>query len=100
MAYYSILAVTPTNEDWIPNYIEPANALVAKHGGKYLARTATHEQIEGQAQDAALRIIIEWPSKEAALAFMEDPEYVPHLRARTSGSDSVHFLVEAKDDLA
>ena len=100
MSYYSILAVTPTTEDWIPDYIGPANALVAKHGGKYLARTASHEQIEGATQEAALRIIIEWPSKEAALAFMQDPEYVPHLEARTKGSTSFHFLVEAKDDLA
>ncbi|MBV7334999.1 DUF1330 domain-containing protein [Chloroflexi bacterium TSY] len=100
MTYYSVLAVTPTTEEWIPDYIGPANALVAKHGGKYLARTATHEQIEGEAQDAALRIVIEWPSKEAALAFMSDPEYVPHLEARTAGSVSDHFLIEAKDDLA
>ncbi len=100
MSYYSVLAVTPTSEDWIPAYIGPANALVAKHGGKYLARTATHEQVEGEKRDAALRIIIQWPSKEAAMAFMNDPEYVPHLKARTAGSVSFHFLVEAKDDLA
>ncbi|MEM7288870.1 MAG: DUF1330 domain-containing protein [Pseudomonadota bacterium] len=100
MAYYSILAVTPQTEDWIPDYIGPANRLVAKHGGKYLARTANHEQIEGDENPAALRIIIEWPSKEAAQAFMGDPEYVPHLEARTSGSQSFHFLVEARDDLA
>lgn len=100
MTYYSVLAVTPTNEDWIPDYIEPANALVAKHGGKYLARTATHEQVEGEKQDAALRIVIVWPAKENALAFMSDPGYVPHLNARTAGSESFHFLIEAKDDLA
>ena len=100
MAYFSILAVTPTSEDWIPEYIGPANALVAKHGGRYLARTATHQQIEGADDPAALRIIIEWPSKEAAFAFMSDPAYVPHLQARTAGSKSFHYLVEAKDDLA
>ena len=100
MSYFSILAVTPTTEDWIPDYIGPANRLVAKHGGKYLARTATHAQIEGPDTPAALRIIIEWPSKEAAEAFMADPEYLPHLRDRTAGSDSFHYLVEAKDDLA
>ena len=98
--YYSVLAVTPTNEDWIPDYIAPANKLVAEYGGKYLARTSTHEQIEGAPQTAALRIIIEWPSKQAALNFMNDPEYAPHLKARTDGSHSFHFLVEAKDDLA
>ncbi|MEM9062035.1 MAG: DUF1330 domain-containing protein [Pseudomonadota bacterium] len=100
MSYFSILAVTPTREDWIPDYIGPANRLVAKHGGKYLARTATHEQVEGDDDPAALRIIIQWPSKDAAQAFMADPEYVPHLQARTNGSTSFHYLVEAKDDLA
>jgi len=100
MTYYSVLAVTPTDEDWIPDYIGPANALVARHGGKYLVRTSSHERLEGEGEDAALRIIIEWPSKEAAVAFMDDPAYRPHLTARTAGSISHHFLIEGKDDLA
>ena len=100
MSFYSVLAVTPTTQDWIPDYIGPANKLVAQHGGKYLARTSNHERLEGEGEEAALRIIIEWPSKEAAVAFMHDPAYVPHLEARTAGSISHHFLIEAKDDLA
>ena len=100
MTYYSVLAVTPTADDWIPNYLEAANRLVSKHGGKYLARTANHERLEGEGDASALRIVLEWPSKEAALAFMNDPEYVPHLKARTAGSTSHHFLIEGKDDLA
>ena len=100
MGYYSVLEVTPTNDAWIPGYIGPANELVARHGGSYLARTASHERLEGQGEDAALRIIIEWPSKQAARAFMSDPAYVPHLEARTAGSISHHFLIEGKDDLA
>jgi uncharacterized protein (DUF1330 family) len=98
MSHYSVLEVTPTSEDWIPVYIGPANALVAQHGGNYLARTASHERLEGKG--AALRIIIELPSKEAADAFMSDPGYTPHLEARTAGSISHHFLIEGKDDLA
>ena len=100
MTYYSVLAVTPTKEDWIPDYIGPANKLVAQHGGKYLARTTQHEQLEGEDESAALRIMIEWPSKEAAINFMNDPEYKPHLEARAAGSISKHFLIEGKDDLA
>ena len=100
MTYYSVLAVTPTNQDWVSDYIGPANELVAKHGGRYLARTASHERLEGEGEDAALRIILEWPSREAALAFMDDPGYLPHLKARTAGSNSHHFLIEGKDDLA
>ena len=100
MTFYSVLDVTPITDEWIPAYIGPANKLVAKHGGKYLARTDNHEQIEGEKKDAALRIVIEWPSKQAAINFMNDPEYVPHLKARTAGSVSNHYLIEAKDDLA
>ena len=100
MSYFSVLAVTPTNEDWIPGYIGTTNALVAKHGGKYLARTANHQRLEGEGEDAALHIILEWPSKEAAVAFMNDPDYRPLLKARTAGSVSHHFLIEGKDDLA
>ena len=100
MAYYSVLDVTPTKEEWIADYVAISGKIVEKHGGKYLARTATHEQIEGEDQPAALRIILEWPSKQAALDFMKDAEYVPHLEARTAGSVSHHYLIEAKDDLA
>ena len=100
MAYYSVLAVTPSSEDWIPEYLPAANKLVAKHGGKYLARTSSHEQVEGSDQAAALRIILEWPSKDAAMNFMNDSEYKPHLDARTAGSESFHFVIEGKDELA
>ena len=99
MSYYSVLDLTLTNSDWVRDYVEPATALVAQHGGKYLARTASHERLEGEGEDAAMRIIIEWPSKEAAMAFMNDPAYQPLLEARTAGSISHHFLVEGKDDL-
>ena len=100
MSYYSVLAVTPRSDDWIPDYLPTANALVAKHGGRYLARTANHEQLEGAEDPAALRIVIEWPSKQAAESFMSDPDYAPHLAARTNGSTSLHFVIEGKDDLA
>ena len=100
MAYYSVLDVTPTNDEWIPAYVPVANKLVAKYKGVYLARTANHEQIEGKGESVGLRIIIEWPSKEAANNFMNDPEYVPHLKARTAGSVSNHFLIEGIDEFA
>lgn len=100
MTYYSVLAVTPTSQDWVADYAPAATALVATHGGRYLARTADHERLEGADDGAALRVIIEWPSKAAAEAFMNDPAYRPHLAARTAGSASGHVLVKGEDDLA
>lgn len=99
MIYYSVLAVTPTNDDWVADYIASVNPILARRGGKYLARTASHERLEG-GEDAALRIIIALPSKEAAKAFMADPDYQPHLKVRTAGSVSYHVLIKGKNDLA
>ncbi|MEM0923419.1 MAG: DUF1330 domain-containing protein [Pseudomonadota bacterium] len=100
MTVYSVLEVTPTNDDWVAAYLPSANRLVAKHGGQYLARTASHDVVEGEMNEAALRIVISWPSREAAEAFMADPDYAPHLAARQAGSVSRHVLIEGKDDLA
>lgn len=100
MPHYSVLDVTLTSDQWAADYIGPVTALVAEHGGRYRARTFNHEQIEGHAQneqDQVLRVIIEWPSKAAAMSFMNDPRYTPHLAARTAGSVSNHYLIEGKD---
>lgn len=99
MSYYSVLAVTPTDQEWVADYIAAANKLVVKYGGQYLARTSSHQQLEGKSKHASLRIILLWPSKQAALDFMADPDYVPHLQARSQGSESEHFLIEGKDEL-
>ena len=100
MTYYAAVGLTPTEEAWIPGYIGAVGDLVAKHGGKYLARTASHERLEGEGKNPALMVLIEWPSREAAMAFYDDPDYAPHLQARLGGSDSDFFLVEGKDDMA
>ncbi|WP_424927323.1 DUF1330 domain-containing protein [Amaricoccus tamworthensis] len=100
MSCYSILDVTPTSEDWIPDYVPVAIDRIAAHGGRYLARTTQHKQVEGEEREAALRIIIEWPSRENAEAFIADSAYAPHLKARTDGSTSHHYLIEGQDDLA
>ena len=100
MAYYAVVGVTPKSEEWIPNYLAAVGPLVAKHGGKYLARTMSHERVEGSGEDPALMVILEFPSKEAALAFYGDPEYQPHLQSRLAGAENTLTLVEGKDDFA
>ena len=45
--------------------IDAVTPLVAKYGGKYLARTADFRHIEGDSKDPALCVLLEWPSKEA-----------------------------------
>lgn len=100
MTVYSVLDVTPHSQDWTADYVPVSNERVAAHGGRYIARTTRHEQLEGDDRPAAMRIIIEWPSRQAALDFMADPVYAPRLEARTQGSASHHYLIDGTDDLA
>ena len=69
---------------------------MSKHGGKYLANSANHQTLEGERKEPAIRVIIQWPSKQHALDFMSDPDYLPLLKLRTDGSVSHHALVEGK----
>ncbi|MEO1505787.1 MAG: DUF1330 domain-containing protein [Pseudomonadota bacterium] len=99
MPFYSLISSTPTSEDWIPSYVEAVGPIVAKHGGKYLARTTNYERLEGAGENPAAIVMIEWPNKAAGIAFMNDPEYQPYLKARLAGSTSHHFLVDGDDQL-
>jgi uncharacterized protein (DUF1330 family) len=100
MAYYSVFLVTPKTDTWIPEYLAVVGPTVAKYGGKYLARTANHERLEGTDASPGLIAILEWPSKEAAKAFYGDAQYQPHLQARLAGAANDAFLIEGKDDFA
>lgn len=100
MPSYSFISSTPTSEEWIQSYVESVGALVAKHGGIYLARTNQYARLEGQGDNPAAFVIIQWPSKAAGLAFMDDAEYKPHLEARLAGSISHHFLIEGTDEFS
>ncbi len=75
MPIYSVIHSTPTSEDWIPSYVESVGAIVERHGGEYLARTMQFERLEGEGKDPAAFVMINWPDRDSAKAFMEDPEY-------------------------
>lgn len=100
MPFYSLIHSTPTSEDWIPDYVKSVAAIVARHGGEYLARTTNFERLEGDGEDPAAFVLIQWPDRDAGLAFMNDPEYQPFLAARLAGSVSHHFLIDGNDALA
>ena len=61
-----------------------------------LANSTNYEFVEGSGNKEAARVIIEWPTVDAGKAFMSDPAYLPHLKARQAGTISNHFLIEGK----
>ena len=59
MPFYSLISSTPTSDDWIPSYVASVGEIVAKHGGKYLARSANYERLEGAGEGPAAFVVIE-----------------------------------------
>jgi uncharacterized protein (DUF1330 family) len=98
MKTYAVVAVTSTTDDWQEAYGEAVLPLVVKHGGRYLARTADHRQMEGDEPSPQIWAIVEFPHSAAASAFYTDPDYQPFLRSRLAGSRSTMYFVEGKDD--
>jgi len=97
MKYYVTGALTVNDDSWAAEYIPTVTALVAKHGGTYLARTHDVDRLEGDGPAPSVAVIVEFPSKEAAEGFYNDPEYQPHRKARMAGASGSIFLIAGDD---
>jgi len=97
MKYYLIAELEITDQSWVADYIKNVTGLVERHGGRYLARTPKVERIEGERKPAEIFVIVEWPSKESALAFYESEEYRPYRQKRIAGARNEFFLVAGED---
>lgn len=93
MTCYAIGLRKVTDGGWLPEYRAHVGALVERHGGKYLTRTGDVEWLEGGGDLPDLFVVIEFPSKQAARAFIEDPEYQPYQKMRLAGSTGDLYLV-------
>lgn len=97
MKHYAIAEIDITDPSWIPEYVRRTTELVERHGGRYLARTPAIEKLEGERPTPQIYLVIEWPSKEAALAFYESDEYRPLLESRRASSRGEFVLVAGED---
>ena len=100
MKYYCIVEVDPTDDpSWVPAYVQNVTKLVEARGGRYLARTSTLKKIEGERALPQILVILEWPSKESAVAFYESEEYRPYRESRIAGAKN-EFVLAAGEDIA
>lgn len=96
--YYSFVGSVITDPSWVSDYMAAVPTLVERHGGRYLAAAAEIDQLEGDGPMPSGISILEWPSREAAQAFFNDPDYKPFLDARLAGTTGVAYLVPAVDN--
>jgi uncharacterized protein (DUF1330 family) len=99
LKYYCVVELEITDSRWVPAYVQNVTKMVEQRGGRYLARTSTLEKVEGERALPQTLVILEWPSKESAMAFYESEEYRPYRASRIAGAKN-EFLLAAGEDVA
>ena len=97
MSVFFVFTVKVTDDSWLPDYAAKVHDIAAKHGGKYLSRSANITTIEGEGLDTTVVALLEFPSMEALQAFVADPEYAPYGEARRKGSVSRFHVIDDTD---
>jgi len=97
MKYYGVAEIDVTDPGWVRDYLRDVTAMVEARGGRYLARTANFEKLEGERDKPQVYLLIEWPSKEVADEFYESDEYRPYRDARQAGTRTELVLVAGED---
>lgn len=91
-AWMIITARVHDREAFLRDYGQPAGALVARMGGRYLLRGPGAQTLEGPNRDGVSVAVSEWPDRAAALNFWNSPDYQP-LKARREGLADCEVLL-------
>ena len=75
-------------------YQEKVGATVDAHGGRYLIRGRPAAVLEGTEGQHGVKVVLEFPSLEAAQTWYDSPEYQAILASRTDNSDANFVLIE------
>ncbi|RJF93808.1 DUF1330 domain-containing protein [Sphingomonas cavernae] len=94
-AYLIVTATISDRETFLAGYAPKAAALLEQFGGKYRMRAPGAQLLEGNFGDGGSVVISEWPSKEAALAFWNSPEYSEARTLREGICECQVVLIEA-----
>ena len=94
MPAYLVVEISYDDKGWTEAYRRDVPGLMDRIGAHYLAKTLTVERIEGHGPDPDTVAVVEFPSAEAARAFLASPEYRPYAEARRAGSRSRMYLLE------
>jgi len=94
MKAYAIGSVQMRDDSWVKDYAAKTEAIVVRHGGRYLVRGATIEKLEGAGPLPHVMVVIEFPSMVHARAWHSDPEYASLIKLRQAGCDIDLVLAE------
>lgn len=93
MTAYAYVNLTITNPDSFAAYREKAGDALKKHGGAPLEVSKESEVIEGTATAPTVAVILAFPDRVAAKAWINDPELGEiHALREGSGTSTITLL--------
>jgi uncharacterized protein (DUF1330 family) len=92
-AWMIVTAKIHDRDTFIAGYGAQASKLVEQFGGRYVVRGPGAEQLEGEGWSGSSVVVSEWPSRAAALAFWNSPEYAEAKLLRAGLADCSILLV-------
>ncbi len=96
MAAYVIASLEVRDTTWRESYSPKTAELIRKYGGRVIAPFGSKvELLEGNAKLPTNVVILEFPSKQQAKAWYNDPEYAPLIKLRQTGAGGDLFIVDA-----
>ena len=93
MAAYVLAEIEITNPEGYKEYSAQVPATIAKYGGRFLVRGGNSEVLEGQ-WPKQRRVLLEFPSIEAAKRWFDSPEYQKPKAMRQAASHGRLILMD------
>jgi uncharacterized protein (DUF1330 family) len=93
MKAYLVLDLSVNDFAGFKTYIAEIPAFIARHSGQYIVRGVTPTTIEGDWAPERL-VIIEFPERAKAQAFLDDPEAQELFKLRHATTTSELLLVD------
>jgi uncharacterized protein (DUF1330 family) len=93
MAAYVLAEIEIVNPEGYTEYTKAVPATIAQHGGKFLHRGGRIDVLEGEWPQRR-RVIIEFPSMDAARAWYDSPEYEKPKAMRKANSNGRLLILD------
>jgi uncharacterized protein (DUF1330 family) len=93
MAAYVLAEIEITNPEGYKEYSALVPATISKYGGRFLVRGGNAETLEGD-WPKVRRVLLEFPSVEAARRWWDSPEYEKPKAMRQAASKGRLILLE------
>ncbi|WP_422049158.1 DUF1330 domain-containing protein [Shimia sp.] len=93
MTAYAFVNLTITNPESFEAYREKAGMALKKHGAAPLHVSKEAEVIEGEGAAPTVTVILTFPDRDAARAWIEDPEFAEvHALRRGAGVSNIILM--------